>query len=237
MLIITKEAGIKDKLMVGLMGAGTMLPVGDLEGAQKRHHKPSITRPSTHVKHHKPKNWSMNYPTTPTTPTTPTIQPATTRPATQPATTQSVEEKIPKNAPRGIRNNNPGNIDRNKTIWEGMSKNQTDSRFITFDSPEHGIRAMAKTITTYIAKYNLNTIEKIIKRWAPPIENNTNRYIADVELWSGINKKTNINPQDKEIMFKIIKAMIRKENGYIPYPDETIRSGVNMAISQNPPVN
>jgi len=31
-----------------------------------------------------------------------------------------------------------------------------------------------------------NTIEKIVTRWAPPNENNTVGYIANVEKWSGV---------------------------------------------------
>ena len=54
---------------------------------------------------------------------------------------------------RGIRNNNPGNIDRNATKWQGMADKQDDPRFIVFTSPQYGIRAMARVLLTYQSKY------------------------------------------------------------------------------------
>ena len=40
--------------------------------------------------------------------------------------------------PRGIRNNNPGNI-RHGNDWQGISKEQPDPAFCTFVSPEYGL--------------------------------------------------------------------------------------------------
>ena len=44
--------------------------------------------------------------------------------------------------PRGIRNNNPGNIRRNGDPWQGLAKDQTDREFFTFQSAVYGIRAL-----------------------------------------------------------------------------------------------
>ena len=84
--------------------------------------------------------------------------------------------------PRGIRNNNPLNIIRTGTKWMGMSKKQTDSRFIVFDKMEYGWRAAFILLTrTYYRKHHLDTIRKIVTRWAPPSDgNHTERYIAYV---------------------------------------------------------
>ena len=81
---------------------------------------------------------------------------------------------------RGERNNNPGNIDMNNIKWKGLAKVSTDTRFCTFTSAAYGIRAIGKLINTYYRTYKLNTIAKIINRWAPPAENNTGAYIAAV---------------------------------------------------------
>ncbi|MBF4328050.1 structural protein P5, partial [Vibrio anguillarum] len=80
---------------------------------------------------------------------------------------------------RGIRNNNPANIEDNGTPWRGRMGN--DGRFIIFDSPVNGIRALARILNTYKVKHGLNTIEGIINRFAPPVENDTNSYIAHAE--------------------------------------------------------
>ena len=79
---------------------------------------------------------------------------------------------------RGIRNNNPGNIEKSKNNkWQGMAESQPDKRFITFTSPEWGIRAIARILINYKDKYDLDTVKKIISRWAPPSENNTGAYV------------------------------------------------------------
>lgn len=115
-----------------------------------------------------------------------------------------------KNLPRGIRNNNPGNIDKTNVKWEGEVGD--DGRFIQFASIEWGIRAMGRILKTYDEKYGRNTIEKIVYRWAPPNENDTEEYIKTVSDISGI-------PRDKVIIqgttsqIKLIHAMIIVENG------------------------
>ena len=49
-----------------------------------------------------------------------------------------------KSIPRGIRNNNPGNIKKNGVDWDGLSEEQTDNTFFQFDDPVYGIRALTK---------------------------------------------------------------------------------------------
>ena len=39
---------------------------------------------------------------------------------------------------------------------------------------------MIKIMYTYKKKYNLDTIEKVIYRWAPPVENDTESYVEYV---------------------------------------------------------
>lgn len=82
--------------------------------------------------------------------------------------------------PRGIRNNNPLNIRKSASKWVGKITPGSDAEFEQFDTLEHGIRAAALIIRTYITKYKCNTPEAIIARWAPASENNTKDYIAYV---------------------------------------------------------
>lgn len=108
---------------------------------------------------------------------------------------------------RGQRNNNPLNIRRSTDRWLGMCENQTDKDFVQFTSVEYGIRASAKIIKKYINHYHCNTIRKIISRWAPSAENDTERYIDYV------SNKTNISPvhvitwQDKHFLCSLLSAM------------------------------
>lgn len=50
--------------------------------------------------------------------------------------------------PRGIRNNNPGNLD-NTNPWQGLVANPAEPRFATFKDPTWGVRALAVTLITY----------------------------------------------------------------------------------------
>lgn len=119
--------------------------------------------------------------------------------------------------PRGIRNNNPLNI-RKGNNWKGERHPQTDRSFEEFESMEMGIRAGFKLLKNYITGYGgkvspYNTIEKIVRRWAPPSENATQRYIDFVAKDSGINSRSIIDFKSKATMVAIINAMIFVECG------------------------
>lgn len=91
---------------------------------------------------------------------------------------QYVTNKVA-NLPRGIRNNNPLNI-RIGNNWLGEKVPNTDGTFEQFELMPYGIRAALKIIYNYMYKYKLNTIRKIIERWAPRSENKTEEYIKYV---------------------------------------------------------
>lgn len=114
---------------------------------------------------------------------------------------------------RGLKNNNPGNIEKNSTKWQGLSRDQTDSRFFVFDDIYYGYRAMFRTLRTYKEKHGKKTIEQIINRWAPPVENATHTYIDVVAKEAGIAPTDEVDVYDKDLMCKIVSAMSRVENG------------------------
>ena len=95
-----------------------------------------------------------------------------------------------------MRNNNPGNIDRNTTKWLGMADKQTDARFIVFKEMKYGCRAILKLLSNYYIKYNLCTVKDIISRWAPTTENDTTAYYKKVA------KDLGVNPEEKIILTK-----------------------------------
>lgn len=128
--------------------------------------------------------------------------------------------------PRGIRNNNPLNLRWNSVNnWNGQVS-KDDKGFIIFDTVENGIRAAAKTLDTY-SRNGYNTIEKIIARWAPAVENNVESYVSHVEKNSGINRKAIIVKSRDYV--KLLGAMIKHENGQQPYSVETIAAGVALS--------
>jgi hypothetical protein len=132
--------------------------------------------------------------------------------------------------PRGVRNRNPGNIDRNATKWQGMADDQTsDPRFVVFKTPQYGIRAIARLMLTYQSQYGLTTIRGIVNRWAPPIENNTSAYVAAVAAGVGVGPDDPVEVDSCEVMLPLVKAIILHENGANPYPDSVILEGLHMA--------
>lgn len=133
-------------------------------------------------------------------------------------------------APRGVRNNNPGNIERGAQAWQGEIAGN-DSRFATFETPEAGIRALAKNLIAYNDKHSLNTVEGIISRWAPSKENQTGAYVAAVAKELGVAPGDGLNVRDPATLSKLTTAIIRHENGGNPYDAATIRSGVDLALS------
>lgn len=131
-------------------------------------------------------------------------------------------------APRGIRNNNPGNIEKGEP-WDGLAADQSqDDRFAVFDSPVYGIRAMTKILLTYRNRYGLRTPEQIISRWAPPHENDTGSYARFVADQAGIAVTDPVT--DAELP-RVIEAMIQLENGVQPYPAALIREGIQRAYA------
>lgn len=135
------------------------------------------------------------------------------------------------NAPRGIRNNNPGNLERNATQWQGMAEDQSaDSRFIVFDDPVYGIRALARVLKTYRESYGLNTVIEIISRWAPAHENNTASYARAVASAIGADPYTHFT-DSRDTRLKLVKAIIKHENGVQPYPDDLIAEGIERAYT------
>lgn len=122
--------------------------------------------------------------------------------------------------PRGIRNYNPGNIERTSTRWQGMALDQSrDSRFIVFSHPVWGIRAIARTLITYQDKHGLRTIQRIIQRWAPASENNTVAYVVAVSARLHVGPGEAIDVYDYRTMLELVRAIVRHENGPGPLPE------------------
>ncbi len=112
---------------------------------------------------------------------------------------------------RGLRNNNPLNIRHNGEQFQGEIKSK-DKSFKTFSTLPYGYRAGFVILGTYLS-HGLNTIEKIIAQWAPPTENDTESYIANVERWSGVPRNKELRAFNGEDYILIVAAMSFVENG------------------------
>lgn len=137
--------------------------------------------------------------------------------------------------PRGVRNNNPGNLRLNAgTKWQGTDCPQTDSAFVCFEAPKWGIRALCTVLRTYHKKHRLDTVEGLIRRWAPPVENDTDSYAEFVAGRLGVSVDETIDVLQWDTMRKLVESIITAENGYQPYKAETIDAGLVAAGMQLP---
>jgi|SaaInlV_120m_DNA_3_1039746.scaffolds.fasta_scaffold00270_8 hypothetical protein len=133
--------------------------------------------------------------------------------------------------PRNQRNNNPGNIRLGGSNWDG-SVTGNDTEFVTFATPEMGVRAMVKTLHTYQDRYNLSSIREIISRWAPYGENDTGGYIDFVSKNMGIDPDLPLElKKDPAITEKLVTSMIKKEGGVESYDyfKNSITKGIKIA--------
>ncbi len=146
-------------------------------------------------------------------------------------------------AARGIRNNNPGNIDYNpRNAWQGqlgLEKGVAKPRFARFDSPENGIRALAKLLINYRGKdgmpgvggKGIDTVLETINRWAPGNENDTSAYAKAVAQRIGVQIADVIDIRDPQVLRGMVTAIIGHENGGNPYPATIINEGVRRALA------
>lgn len=151
--------------------------------------------------------------------------------------------------PRGIRNNNPGNLEWGSP-WQGLvpPNKRTDSRLAQFTDAAFGIRALATTLITYQDKRRaedgspIDTVFEAISRWAPKKENDTlsyaNAVAAAVSRTTG--RKVTIHDvldfHDHDVMFGLVSEIINHENGKGPldnentwYSDDVVNEGLRRA--------
>ena len=118
-----------------------------------------------------------------------------------------------KKTPRGIRNNNPLNIRYvEANNWQGRVVVKKDREFEEFTSMVYGLRAAFCLLYNYINKGH-DTIEKIISKWAPASENNTEAYIKKVCTMTGRERGAVINSRSICEMIALAGAMAFVECG------------------------
>ncbi|EPR43137.1 hypothetical protein dsx2_2497 [Desulfovibrio sp. X2] len=134
------------------------------------------------------------------------------------------------NTPRGIRNNNPGNIRKSAADWRGEVEGE-DTAFETFDTPEDGLRALGKILLRYERDYGLNTVRGILTRYAPACENDTAGYIAHVAERMGVSPDEPVDVAAN--LPQLMRAIVAHECGSgwdAHYSDATYDKASDMAL-------
>lgn len=130
--------------------------------------------------------------------------------------------------PRGLRNNNPGNIrHQDANDWQGMT-GQDSSGFVIFSEPKWGIRAIGKVIDSY-QRRGIWMLRDVIETWAPPGDNNdTDSYLSHVMQLTGW-QAAHVPQRTEGDYVALVKAIVLHENGRQPYSDQYIADALALA--------
>jgi hypothetical protein len=126
-------------------------------------------------------------------------------------------------SPKGIRNNNPFNIEFRSSIdWIGQIG--TDGRFAIFNTAENGIRAGMINIRTKFTRDGANTVRSLLNILSPSFENPTESFVFFVSGRLGVSPDQPLD-YDK-VIIPLSKAIVTFENGENPYPDSLFESAL-----------
>lgn len=126
-----------------------------------------------------------------------------------------------KSLPRGLRNNNPGNIRYGKFAQAQGAVGKDSGGFAVFQSAEDGLRAMGELLRSY-ARRGLNTVRGVLNRWAPPSENDTGAYVGAVSKRLGVTEDQALDMSDPKVIAGLTAEITRHENGRNPFAPDTI---------------
>lgn len=127
--------------------------------------------------------------------------------------------------PRGIRNNNPGNLRFSvANDWLGQVGHDAGG-YVIFDTPAHGLRALAILLSNYQARHGISTLEALVNRYAPSADGNDERaYVLALSAAVGVGPEEPFNIT--AMLAALMAAIIRHENGRNPYSLAAINSAV-----------
>jgi len=136
---------------------------------------------------------------------------------------------------RAVRNNNPGNLDAGDS-WMGLMprgemtpEQASEKRFAVFQSPRWGFRALCIVLINYERLYGLNTVAKIMSRFAPPGENDTNAYVDQVCRETGRRPDDLVDLRDPVLLGKIVHAIAVHECGGWLFDTVDLQAGFALA--------
>lgn len=113
---------------------------------------------------------------------------------------------IPPSSHLAYVNNNPGNIKFANQPGAVLGANG----FAKFDSPQAGFNAII-ALTNHYANQG-HTLASYLSKYAPPSENNTRQYIADVVKQTGINPNIHLANLSSEQKIKLAQAIAVNES-------------------------
>lgn len=115
---------------------------------------------------------------------------------------------------RGIRNNNPGNLEYNASInWQGQIGQDADG-YCTFDTMVNGIRALRIDLQNAQRLHGRNTVYDIITNFSATDQE---AYVANVSKALGVDAHDTIDMSDPDTLNTFIDTVIKQETGEAGY--------------------
>lgn len=105
----------------------------------------------------------------------------------------------PSTVPAPMRNNNPGAL-------------MPGGKLAQYPDQQSGLNAIDTNLQSY-GKQGVNTLAGVISKWAPPSENDTQAYIADVSQRLGLKPNQPIDLSQPVVRHAIGSAIMLHENG------------------------
>lgn len=134
--------------------------------------------------------------------------------------------------PRGIRNNNPGNL--NYAGQAGATKEEGPSgRFAVFSSMEEGIAALVKQLQRYTGR-GIDTIRELVNTYAPSSENDTGAYMAALSKSVGVGTDDKLDLSNQQQLFALLRGIINHENGAGRVTGPQILRGIQVGAAASP---
>lgn len=129
--------------------------------------------------------------------------------------------------PRGIRNNNPGNL--NFAGQAGATKEGGENgRFAVFGSMQEGVAALYRQIQLYF-KRGMNTLSSIVKTYAPAGDNNNvSAYVSALSKATGKGADEPLDPNDMNTISRMMKGIVDHENGAGYISSSDIMGGIQL---------
>lgn len=129
----------------------------------------------------------------------------------------------------GFRNHNPGNL-----RYAGQAGATNAGGFAKFTRDDQGLLAMANQLERY-ARRQINTINDIVRVYAPKSDgNDTGAYITDVSKTMGIGATQRLDLDNPKVLAALMNAMVKHEQGSMPYSSGMIQSIANTALQRGP---
>ena len=148
--------------------------------------------------------------------------------------TRSAVDPANAEAPRGIRNNNPLNLGYVPGQAGLVSDAPSDGRFGRYRTMEEGVAQAERQLQRYQTRDHLDTVRKMISKWAPPGENDTDSYVQAVSRAMGVDPDAPVSLNNQATAAAMISAMARRETGRSLDP-AVVNRGVGLALAPAAP--